>query len=201
MILPPLPSILVLLEDPFATGTEDVLVAGPAPQAPATQGMPALDVAEAAPKAPLADEAPPATAMPPAPAEAPTATVAPQPTPDPAPAAAPAHQDTAPLPASPSGPGFALPAEDAFPSLAALDAIRAAHAGPPAGPDAAERAELAALLGIDPAFAADADLFAATIAALPAPDGDQLLAEWLDEAGIGELASPSPAGNGDWLLG
>lgn len=80
---------------------------------------------------------------------------------------------------------FALPPEDAFPSQAELDAILAAHAGPPPEPDAHTRAEVAAWLGLDPALADDAALFNDTLAALPALDADTALQAWLgDDAAL-----------------
>lgn len=63
----------------------------------------------------------------------------------------------------------ALVPEEAFPTAAALDALRAEIDAVPQGPDLALREEVAALLGLDPAVAADAALFAATLAALPPP--------------------------------
>lgn len=82
--------------------------------------------------------------------------------PEDAPAAAPAD------PADAAPPAGLVP-EDAFPTAAALDAIFAALAGPPPGPDAALRQEVAAQIGLDPAIAADAALFEAALAALPPP--------------------------------
>ncbi len=96
----------------------------------------------------------------------------------------PASPSAPPLPAA--TPAFALPPEDAFPTRAELDAILAAHAGPPASPDAAERAAAAALLGLDPAIAEDPALYDAAIAALPEPDADAVLAIWISEAVTGE---------------
>ncbi|MBP0462506.1 hypothetical protein J5Y09_01160 [Roseomonas sp. PWR1] len=92
------------------------------------------------------------------------------------------------------------PAEDAFPSLAALDAIRAAFAADPPGPDAAARADFAALLGLDSALAAEEAAFLDALRGAPAPDGAALLAEWLSEAVAREppaWALPAP----DWPLG
>ncbi|MEO3473031.1 hypothetical protein AAFN86_14270 [Roseomonas sp. CAU 1739] len=135
----------------------------------------------------------------------------------PVPAAAPAPDAVPPAPAQPqdapavaivtaeaetpaSAPVFDLPAEDAFPTLAELDAILAAHAGTPDGADAAERAEAAALLGLDPAIAADPDLYAAALAALQDPDGDQVLTQWLSDE-VGAPPSEWPEAAGDWQVG
>lgn len=75
---------------------------------------------------------------------------------------------------APAAPATQQVPEDAFPTAAEMDAIFAELAAPPPGPDAALRAELAALLGLDPAIAGDAALFEATLAALspPAPEPD-----------------------------
>lgn len=63
----------------------------------------------------------------------------------------------------------ALVPEDAFPTAAALDALRAEMDAAPQGPDLALREEVAALLGLDPSVAADATAFEALLAALPPP--------------------------------
>ncbi len=90
-----------------------------------------------------------------------------------------------------------LPVDDAFPTLAALEAIRAAFAEEPPGPDEAARAELAALLGLDPALAAEEAAFMDALRDAPAPDGDALLAEWLSAARAAEPGvAPAPAA--DW---
>jgi hypothetical protein len=139
--------------------------------------------------APIGETAPAAAAPPEPP------TVAPEP-----PVVAPVEASPAMAePEPPPAPAFALPSEDEFPTLAELDAIRDAHAGAPPGPDAAARAELAALLGLDPAIANDPALFDETVAALPDPDADQVMAEWTNEAGIDQVEWPEPAG--DWQLG
>ena len=114
------------------------------------------------------------------------------------PAAAP---EVAPAEPAPAATAFALPAEDAFPTLAELDAILAAHAGPSAGADAAERAAAAALLGLDPAIADDEGLYDATIAALPDTDADEVLTVWLSEAEAGAPAPDWPDVAGDWQIG
>ena len=98
-------------------------------------------------------------------------------------------------------PVFALPAEDSFPTRAELDAILAAHAGPPAGPDAAEREATAALLGLDPHVAADPALFAAALSGLPEPDADAVLAAWLAEAEAASLPADRAEPAGGWMLG
>ena len=96
---------------------------------------------------------------------------------------------------------FTLPAEHAFPTLAELDAILAANADANAGPDAAERAAAAALLGIDPAIAADPVLYAAALAALQDPDADAVLDQWLNEAEVGPPPAEWPDPAGDWQVG
>ena len=75
----------------------------------------------------------------------------------------------APAPLDGAPPPLALVPEDAFPTAAELDALQAELSAPPPGPDLALREEVAALLGLDPAIAADAALFEATLAALPPP--------------------------------
>jgi hypothetical protein len=95
---------------------------------------------------------------------------------------------------------FDPPAEDAFPTLAALDAIRAAFAADPPGPDAAARADFAVLLGLDPALAAEEATFLDALRDAPAPDGDVLLAEWLSEAAA-DVPPPWPVPAADWLFG
>ncbi|MBR0652511.1 hypothetical protein GXW78_22840 [Roseomonas terrae] len=101
----------------------------------------------------------------------------------------------------PPGAGPGLPTEDAFPTLAELDAILAAHAGPQAGPDATQRAEVAALLGLDPAIAADPDLYAAVIGAMPDPNEDDVLLIWLAEAGAEPCPPEFPERACDWQVG
>ena len=90
--------------------------------------------------------------------------------------------------------------EDAFPTMAELDAILAAHDGPPPVLDAAARAELAAALGLDPAIAEDLAAFEAAIAALPEPMEKEIPSM--------EHVTPAedpfqgyPALPGGWLLG
>ena len=201
MIIPPLPDAFFLLEEPPFFAPDEVLVSGPATEAappvetlvaaiPATEApLPATPAPEhlvAAEPAPAAgpDVAPPEAAPEPLPAA--------EPTPEPAPAVA---ADLAPPPA------FDVPPEDAFPSLADLDAILAANAGPPPGPDLAEREALLALLGLDPAIAADPDLYDATIAGLHDPDAEQVVADWMNEAGVGDPPPEWPSPVGDWHLG
>ena len=189
MIIQPLPDLFFLLEEPLFTAPDEILVLGAFPSAgegPAEAAVPAAAmpvpgiIAAAEP-----DAAPPSSEA----APEPVAVAEPAPVPDVATAE----------PASP--PAFDVPPEDAFPSLADLDAILAANAGPPPGPDLAEREELLALLGLDPAIAADPDLYDATIAALPDPDADQVLADWMNEAGVGDPPPEWPDSTGDWLLG
>lgn len=210
MRLPQLSDILfVPLEDPILAAPVDVLVlgAGLAGEPPAEPAIAAAVVAPAArqPDAAVAVAAVPEAASavmvaavpeaaPPAPVAVPeavpTAAVAAVLEPD---VAVPAAEPVADPPA------FALPPEDAFPTLAELNAILTANAGPPAGPNAAERAEAIALLGLDPAIAADPDLYAAIIAGLPAPDADEILAQWLNEAEVPPCEWD--AAPGDWQIG
>lgn len=205
MSVPPiLPAPLFLPEDPPAPAPEEVLVAGTTP-------LPAEDTPVAIAR-PLAEQPPaPAALLPPPVALDPDPTTAPAtaampvddapaaPEPAPTPADPPPAQE--PAPSTTQQPAFTQPEDASFPTLAELDAILAAHAGPPAGPDAAERATAAALLGLDPAIAEDPALYDATIAALPEPDADAVLAAWIDEAGA-SLPPPQPAGPaGDWQLG
>lgn len=139
----------------------------------------------------------------PAPQEVLVAGTTPLPAADAPVAVAPAPAE-APPPATPQlapQPAFIMPEETSFPTLAELDAILAAHAGPPAGPDAAERAAAAALLGLDPAIAEDPALYDATIAALPEPDADQVLATWISEAEAGVPPAEAAEPAGDWQLG
>lgn len=188
MIIQPLPDLFFLLEEPLFAAPDDILVIGAPPRAGA---MPAESVAPAA--ATLVPDiiavAEP-DAAPPSPEVTPEPLLAAEPTP------APDVATTEPAPP----PAFDVPAEDVFPSLADLDAILAANAGPPPGPDLAEREALLALLGLDLAIAADPDLYDATIAALPDPDADQVLANWMNEAGVGDPPPEWPAFTGDWLL-
>lgn len=215
MIIPPLPDAFFLLDEPSFAAPAELLVADPAfvtvvpvvPEPPATTQQQAGDAPAVPHHLPVAapDPAPDVSApiltpAPPQPVEAASGadTAAPGPTapaPDPLPVVEPASvPEIVTASPTPSPPAFDVPPEDAFPSLADLDAILAAHAGPPPGPDLAEREALLALLGLDPAIAADADLFDATIAALPDPDAEQVVAGWMTEAGVGD----PPA---DWHLG
>lgn len=166
------PSILfVPQEDPAIAAPPEVLVAGP--------------VREAAP-----EPTPAETTVAPAP-EATAPMAAPAPAPTEAASTAPAADAAA----------FTLPPEDAFPTVAELDAILAAHAAETAGPDAQERAEAAALLGIDPATAADPALYAAALAAVPDPDADQVLDQWFSEAEVGQPPPEWPDPSGGWQIG
>ena len=89
------------------------------------------------------------------------------------------------------------PWDEGLPTLAALDAIRAAFAEDPPGLDPAARAELAALLGLDPALAAEQVAFLDALRDAHVPDGDALLAEWLSAARAAESGvGPAPAA--DW---
>jgi hypothetical protein len=208
MLRPFLSDILyVPIEDPPSPAPIEVFVIGAAPRiapaadasiippddAPAAPAMPAMLPAPP-PQAADADAVPAADPpLPDGPQPADSAQAADVPPPD---AAQPA--DAVPDAELPPPPAFALPPEDAFPTLAELDAIRAANAGPPPGPDAAERAEMIALLGLDPALAADPERYATVIAGLPAPDADALLADWLRDA---EAEIPSWKAVGDWQVG
>ncbi len=112
-----------------------------------------------------------------------------------------AAREVAPMEVPRAEPTFALPAEDAFPTRAELDAILAAHAGAPAGPDAAEREAAAALLGLDPGIAGDAALYDAALPGLPDADGEDILAAWLGEADTGAPPPEWPDPGGDWMIG
>lgn len=98
--------------------------------------------------------------------------------------------DTAPAPR--------VLAEDAFPTIAELDAILAENAGPPPVPDAAARAEVAAMLGLDPAIAADPVLFEAAVADCTMPEPDPLPEDITDPAWSGRTWPAAPQ---DWPLG
>lgn len=175
-------------DEPRFTGPEDILVLGvlvaPAEEQPTAEPEPeAAMILHAAP----AETAPPA---PETPAE-PVVVIASTPA---------AETEATPPPAEPDAaqPAFAVPDEASFPTLAELDAILAANAGAPATPTAEERAEVIALLGLDPAIAADPTLYAETLANLPDPDADVALEQWLAEYGV-EATTPDPAGA--WSLG
>ena len=107
-----------------------------------------------------------------------------------------ADEGAVPAGDAPEPPAEDVPFDDAFPSLAALDAIRAAFATDPPGPDEAARAEFAALLGLDPALAAEEEAFLDALRDAPAPDGDALLVEWLSAAVAAEPGPWTPAA--DW---
>lgn len=214
MIIPLLPDIF-LLDEPTFAAPDEILVADPAPmtavvlataptpsvameqQAAGPDPMPDAVAADPATAAPAPRPVVEATPVTDAVAAEPT-TAAPAPLPVVEPASAPEVVSTDP---TPSPPAFDVPPEDAFPSLADLDAILAANAGPPPSPDLAEREALLALLGLDPAIAADPDLYDATIAALHDPDADQVLADWMKDAGIDDLTPECPDVVGDWHLG
>ena len=205
-------------DEPRFTGPEDVLVLGvlvaPAEEQPTAEPEPeAAMILHAAP----AETAPPAPETPAEPvvviASTPAAETGARPT-DAAPTAPEtpaepavaiagtpaAETEATPPPAEPDAaqPAFAVPDEASFPTLAELDAILAANAGAPATPTAEERAEVIALLGLDPAIAEDPALYAETLANLPDPDADAALEQWLAEYGV-EATTPDPAGA--WSLG
>lgn len=124
------------------------------------------------------------------------------PAPVPTEAPAPAATTIGPADMPDAGPqAFTPPAEDSFPTLAELDAILAANADATIGPDDAERAAAAALLGIDPAIAADPVLYAEALAALQDPDADAVLDQWLSEAEVGPPPAEWPDPAGDWQVG
>jgi hypothetical protein len=75
----------------------------------------------------------------------------------------------------------------------------AGNAGPPPVPDAATRAEVAAMLGLDPAIAADPALFEAAVAAYAMPEAEPLPEDPLTGPGAPGWASPAPPQ--DWPLG
>ena len=103
--------------------------------------------------------------------------------------------------ATPSEESAGLPSPDAFPGRAALDAILAALTAPPPPPDEQARAEMVAILDLDPAVATDPALFEAMFAALPEADSATLRQQWLKEAGaVPPEPDPSPV-MPDWLLG
>lgn len=131
-------------------------------------------------------EAPP----PPAPALAEDRPPAPEPAVAVDVAVAPMSEEGTPPPSVP---------EDVFPSLAELDAILAAAAEVPSVPDAATRAEIVAMLGLDPSVAQDPDLFLATLASLPPPEPDLLPGE--EFSGPAGLAGASQPAAQDWHLG
>ncbi len=191
-------------EEPSLRDPEEILVlgvmAGPAEDTLPAEPPAAAIVAE--PPAIPAEPVVPATVDPPA---EPTL-VLPEPTATPAPVAVstPATlPEAAPATVDPptADPAFTVPDEASFPTLAELEAILAANAGAPAGPTAAERAELAALLGLDPAIADDPALFAETLANLPDPDADAALEQWLAEYGVEGLPPDVTVPAGTWQLG
>lgn len=150
------------------------VVQAPLPDPTATWTAPAEGVGAPADADPMAEDAPPF-------ADAPE----------------PSDQVTMPPAEDLQPPAFDQADDDAFPTLAALDAIRAAFAEDPPGLDEAARAELAALLGLDPALAAEEAAFLDALREAPAPDGDALLAEWLSAARAAEPgAGLAPAA--DW---
>ncbi|MBW6399187.1 hypothetical protein KPL78_15095 [Roseomonas sp. HJA6] len=117
-------------------------------------------------------------------------------------AASPPTAASAPMEvASSLAPAFDVPPEDAFPTLADLDAILAANAGAPPEPTAEERAEVIDLLGLDPAIANDPLRYAEALANLPEPDADQALEQWMRDYDVGALPSEVPDPAGDWQIG
>lgn len=185
-LLLPAPDTLVLLEDLPVAAPHEVLVRTTATLVVPGVAPAPLPAPEAAPLDTPRTQAPVPDAAPAPPAVLPGATV-------------PAKAGPAEPPLAATA--FALPAEDAFPTLAELDAILAANAGPPSGAEAAERAAAAALLGLDPGIADDQALYDATIAALPDADADDVLATWLSEAEAGAPPPDWPDVAGDWQLG
>lgn len=168
------------------------------PSPPDLLYLPVEDPAVAAPQEVLVPGRTPAAEEAPAAAPGPATDQAEAAAPDVAPPEAPRAESTF---AAGTEPVFALPAEDSFPTRAELDAILAAHAGPPAGPDAAEREATAALLGLDPHVAADPALFAAALSGLPEPDADAMLAAWLAETEAGSRPTDRAEPAGGWMLG
>ncbi|MBR0674211.1 hypothetical protein [Neoroseomonas soli] len=164
---------------PAAEAPPDTTDAGPAP----SRGF--LVVAAAMPDPVQAAQAP----MPPATAPAGSVPAAPTGDPD-APAGTPTEEVAGP-------PAHRVP-EDAFPTIEELDAILAAHAGPPPVPDLATRAEVVAALGLDPGIAEDPDLFLATLAGLAPAEAEPVPEEPLNEPET--TAWPWPALGGDWAL-
>jgi hypothetical protein len=76
---------------------------------------------------------------------------------------------------APAAPAFALMPEDAFPTMAELDAMLADSYAPEPGLDAALRAELVAEFGLDPTLVDDEEALMAALAALepePEPEDD-----------------------------
>ena len=106
--------------------------------------------------------------------------------------------ETAPVPDTAEAPPV-LP-EDAFPTIAELDSILAAHDGPPPVLDAGTRAELAAAVGLDPAIAEDPAAFEAAVAALPEPVEEEV-PPMQDVTPDEDPFQDYPALPGDWLLG
>lgn len=190
MSLPPLPILdfSFLADPPPAFGIGEVWVRLADAGAAGDEGLPAE--APAAPLLPVGTAEPPAVAV-----EAPPAVTVPEEAPEPA----------APGTAAPAGhadadmaPDWDLPPEDAFPTLAELDAILAEHAGPPPVPDAAMRAEVAMMLGLDPAIAEDPALFEAAVAGYTMPEPDPLPEDFTDPAAPCWWWSVVPQ---DWSLG
>ncbi|WP_198370287.1 hypothetical protein [Roseomonas rosulenta] len=81
---------------------------------------------------------------------------------------------TPPAAASGEAPPLAMVGEDAFPTLAELDALLADSYLPDAGIDRATRAELAGVFGLDPALIDDENAFMAALAGLEPPPEDDL---------------------------
>ncbi|MBR0681126.1 hypothetical protein GXW74_11560 [Roseomonas eburnea] len=164
---------------------------------PASVPEPVMETAASEPTAAEA-EAPPGEPspaavpqMPPPSAPEPVAEAA-------APSSEPAVAAADPPPATPEDHPLLVP-EDAFPTLEELDAMLAAYSGPPPAADAATRAEVVAMLGLDPAIAADPDLYLAAIEALAPPEPDPVPGH--DLSGTATFAWPSYEPQGGWLLG
>jgi hypothetical protein len=168
---PPFDPLLLLLDDPALLAAllvrSDPALAAPVVGAMADPPGPAVATGTAWPTASTAEQILPARE------------------PDPRPAV---------LAAEPAPPIAVVP-EDAFPSLAELDAMLAESYAPTPGPDAALRAELAAVLGLDPTLVDDEEAFLAALAALEPPPADGLPDPFSD-APSWTAAVPE-----DWALG
>ncbi|CAH0294687.1 hypothetical protein [Roseomonas sp. CECT 9278] len=138
---------------------------------------PALAPAVPGAPAPLREDAPP-----PPPAADPQAAAEPQAVPQPEP-----------------DPPFALVPEDAFPTIAELDALLADSYAPEPGLDRATRIEFAEAFGIDPALIDDEQAFLAALAALEPPPEDDLPEQVSGEPSPAEIWGGSV--REDWALG